>query len=449
MIDRRDFLGSLGLLALGACGPHAVRAYPVESSAPDYLATAREVGTYLRGQAVATEHGQRWRKSPDEPGTMSRDLYHGAAGPALFFLELHRATGDATYLRDAQLGGDELIATIPEAPGIWDVGLYGGLAGHAFVFAELARATGEARHRDAAARSITLLEAASSDDGHGGATYGGSTDILYGAAGVILGLLHGRPSSPAIAFATRLGDGLVGLAQTTPHGRRWLMRPDDDYEMPNFSHGTAGVAYALARLHQVTGEARFLEAALAGASHLLGLASSVGDTCLLPHVLPKGEDRFYLGFCHGPAGTARLFHQLHVVTGDATWANWFQRSVNGVLVSGVPTLRAPGFWDNVGQCCGTASLAELMLSMHRLDGDPHYLELAHELEVDLLSRASQAAGGGLEWIHAENRAEPYWKQAYTGWMQGAAGIGSVLIRLAGHDGREAWKIALPDNPFPV
>jgi hypothetical protein len=47
------------------------------------------------------------------------------------------------------------------------------------------------------------------------------------------------------------------------------------------------------------------------------------------------------------------------------------------------------------------------------------------------------------------RVEPYWKQSYTGYMQGAAGIGSLFARLAGHDRRAAWKIRLPDNPFPV
>jgi lantibiotic modifying enzyme len=114
-----------------------------------------------------------------------------------------------------------------------------------------------------------------------------------------------------------------------PHGKRWLLRPNDVRELPNFSHGTAGVAFALARLYEVTRDSRYLEAAVAGARHLLSLARTDGDVCLIPHALPDGAERYYLAYCHGPAGTARLFHQLHHVTGDASWADLFRRRVNG------------------------------------------------------------------------------------------------------------------------
>jgi hypothetical protein len=32
-------------------------------------------------------------------------------------------------------------------------------------------------------------------------------------------------------------------------------------------------------------------------------------------------------------------------------------------------------------------------------------------------------------------------------MQGAAAIGSMFLRLAGHERRVAWKVRLPDDPF--
>ena len=133
------------------------------------------------------------------------------------------------------------------------------------------------------------------------------------------------------------------------------------------------------------------------------------------------------------------------MTGDATWADWFQRNVNGVLYSGLPEARTPGFWDNVGQCCGTAAVAELMLSLLRLTGQGSYGELARALADDILARATVRPDGGLEWIHAENRNEPYWKQSYTGYVQGAAGIGSLFLRLS----NPSWKVRLPDNPFPI
>ena len=41
------------------------------------------------------------------------------------------------------------------------------------------------------------------------------------------------------------------------------------------------------------------------------------------HHEPDGEDLFYLGWCHGPVGTARLFYRLHQATGDRQWRDWF------------------------------------------------------------------------------------------------------------------------------
>ena len=36
---------------------------------------------------------------------------------------------------------------------------------------------------------------------------------------------------------------------------------------------------------------------------------------LLPHGLPKNPDLFYLGYCHGPAGTTRFLYKLYEITG--------------------------------------------------------------------------------------------------------------------------------------
>jgi hypothetical protein len=46
----------------------------------------------------------------------------------------------------------------------------------------------------------------------------------------------------------------------------------------------------------------------------------------------------------------------------------------------------------------------------------------------------------------ENRVEPYWKQSFVGYMQGAAGIGSMMLRLASHGTPSQWKVRLPDAP---
>jgi lantibiotic modifying enzyme len=450
-IDRRELLVGLGALAATACAGRATPRSPVPPPpSVDYLAHASAAARYLRRLAVKTPHGLVWRKSPDEPGSQSLDLYHGSPGVALFLLELHRATGDTAALDEATATLAHIAATWPDAPEAWEIGLHGGLAGHAFVMHALAGVTGDATHRAWVTDSITRLDRAAPAIATGGRGYA-YLDVLYGDAGVILTLLAvAGDDERARALAIALGDRLLGAtAAPVATGKHWTMRPGDARELPNFSHGTAGVAYALARLYEVTREARFLDAAVAGADYLLSIARTAGDVCLVPHVIPEGEQRYYLAYCHGPAGTARLFHQLHAVTGEARWAEWFQKSINGVLYSGIPEQRTPGFWDNVGQCCGNAAIAELALSLHRLRGDQGYRDFAEVVAADLVRRATPGADGALEWIHAENRVEPYWRQSYSGYMQGAAGIGSLLVRLAGHDAQRDWKVRLPDNPWPT
>lgn len=448
--DRRRFLAGIpgALLAACAAGGRARRAQaPVAASPAEYLEHAQAAARFLRALAVETPHGLTWRKSPDQPGAMDADLYHGSAGPALFFVELHRATGDRSALDAALAGATHIAATWPDELHHWEIGLYGGVAGHIALFGALAGETSDPRIAGWIADAVDRLGRAATPAPGGGVAYRAS-DMLYGNAGVILALLPLRGDPPR-RLATALGEGLLGRAQATAHGKRWLMYPDDERELPNFSHGTAGVAFALARLHEATGDRRYLEAALAGAQHLLSLARTDGDCCWIPHSLPDGAERYYLGYCHGPAGTARLFDQLHRVTGDAVWADWFRRSANSVLYSGIPETRTPGFWDNVGQCCGSAAVSEFMLSLHRRTDDPGYAELARVLADDIVRRATRRSDGGLEWVHAENRVQPYWRQSYTGYMQGAAGIGSLFIRLAAHDRRLAWKVRLPDNPLPI
>jgi lantibiotic modifying enzyme len=220
-----------------------------------------------------------------------------------------------------------------------------------------------------------------------------------------------------------------------------------DWIAPNWSHGTAGIAFCLARLHAATGDARFLDAALAGARHLGAIATVDGACRSVHHSNGRGKDLFYLGWCHGPPGTARLFDELHRQTGDPQWRDWVRGLGEAVLASGAPETRSRGFWNNVSQCCGDAAVGELGLSLWRRLGDPRYLDLARRVAASLEQR-SEPDGDGRRWPQAEHRVRPELIEAQTGYMQGAAGIGSFLLRLWAVDSRDDVKIQLPDCPFP-
>src|SRR4051794_12588449 len=98
-----------------------------------HLVLARDAARWIRASAIKTPNGLTWPADPVHPVTVASDLYSGSAGVVLFFLELHRATGDAADLAAATAGADELLARLDAEP---EVGLYSGLAGIAFVLAE-------------------------------------------------------------------------------------------------------------------------------------------------------------------------------------------------------------------------------------------------------------------------------------------------------------------------
>src|SRR6185295_11417771 len=184
--------------------------------------------------------------------------------------------------------------------------------------------TKDEKYRVAAIKTIRTLEEHAKPAGKG-VQWSNTTDIISGSAGIGLFLLYADTmlqDPGARALAVRAGDRLLELGTPEKGGTKWAMDPSFPRLMPNFSHGTAGIAYFLATLYRATKEQRFLDGALAGARYLQAIAKTDGDICLVQHNQPDGLDLYYLGWCHGPTGTARLFYQLHNATGDKAWMTW-------------------------------------------------------------------------------------------------------------------------------
>jgi lantibiotic modifying enzyme len=216
--------------------------------------------------------------------------------------------------------------------------------------------------------------------------------------------------------------------------------------MPNFSHGTSGIAYFLATLYQETKQKEFLGASLNAAYYLVAIAKQDSHAAMIYHHEPDGKDLYYLGWCHGPAGTARLFYRLYQITGDPVWMELVRKFAGADLHSGIPEQQTPGFWNNVGQCCGSAGVAEFFLGLYRISSDKEYLDFSKRLTVNLLSRVTGDEKGD-RWVQAEHRVKPDLLIAQTGYMQGAAGIGIWLLHLDAFEQGRKRTITLPDSPF--
>lgn len=456
-LTRRDLLRlALASAALPsgigiAAGQETPKGVAVPS--PSWLDASLQAARWLRTTRVGTPQGLLWLNGPERPEGMisTPDLYSGTSGIVLFLLELARATGDKAWREEASAGASYLIATLPERldPTLGQTGLYTGAAGIGFTLHRVYKETGDEKYLKAALRCRDLIHAAAQPAG-AGVQWGDVTDIIGGAAGTGLYLLHAarEMDNPASRdLAVRAGLRLVELGIPEAGGLKWRMDPEFKRLMPNFSHGTAGIAYFLATLHRETGRKEFLDAARAGARYLQSVASTQGDGCLIFHNEPEGKDLYYLGWCHGPVGTARLWVRLHQIDGKAGWLDWARKGAKSILASGVPEQKTPGFWNNAGQCCGSAGVAGFFLDLAKLTGDDSYRAHARRVAGDLLAHATATPGGGLKWTHAEHRVRPDYTYAQTGYMQGAAGIGMLLLQMdAVEKGRE-WTFRLPDSPF--
>jgi lantibiotic modifying enzyme len=328
-------------------------------------------------------------------------------------------------------------------------GLYAGISGIGFALLETHKAARDGAYRAGVETCLKFLSKNAEPVGEGGVQWGETTDIISGNAGTGLFLLRAADElgDPAwVELAAAAGLRLIELAQPAEGGLKWAMDPRYPRLMPNFSHGTAGIAYFLASLYQATNEQEFLDSALAGASYLKSVARSQGETCLIFHHEPEGEELFYLGWCHGPVGTSRLFFRLHRITGDPEWLDWVEKGARAILESGIPENEHPGFWNNVGVCCGSAGVADHFLSLYQVTGKGEYLEFAQSLTAQILAQGSHDRSG-LHWIQAEHRSRPEFLQAQTGLMQGAAGIGRWLLRMDAFERGGSIRIYLPDDPF--
>ena len=189
--------------------------------------------------------------------------------------------------------------------------------------------------------------------------------------------------------------------------------------------------------------------ALLAGQRLVRLGSRPDGTIAVPHSLPLADPETVVcfGWCHGPTGTLRLFQLLDRRQPGHGWAGYAEACRRAVRSSGLPARLYPGFWDNLGQCCGTAGVGEMALDRYQEDGDAEWLSWAVTLAQDVLNRRV-ADESGVRWSHTEHRNDPPDLEPDVGWGQGAAGIASWLLRLArvGVQGPGAAKLWWPDNP---
>ncbi|MFF7329929.1 lanthionine synthetase LanC family protein [Streptomyces sp. NPDC008150] len=401
--------------------------------------------------------GREGAGGPDPRPAKDRDsLYAGIAGlaPVLTEIEQYRELDG----RERDLAAGIVSRLAAGAAENAEPSLYDGLAGDVTALKLLSPGAERAALRRLAALATpdgwrTTLEYKPGSDAP-------LTDVVMGTAGVVMGAVWAGGEYADEVAATGC-EALLRTADRTAAGLDWGISPGAASRSPNYSHGTAGIASALAVAGVALRRDDFVAAAVDGARHVLSAGSLEDGGFVVPHTIPPSKrevEPLTYSWCHGPTGTSQMFAALSYagvaeVDGHGV-EDLRQRCLTSVLTSGVPDRLRPGFWDNDGRCCGTAGVGDVLLDAAQDLGPGEradtLVRAARRMGDALVERAVRDAAGA-RWRFVEYRQEQPLLPPGTSWMQGAAGIAAYLLRLGRFvgTGPDAPVVDRPDQWWAV
>ena len=364
----RDAHAAAPLHATADAAPAAVDGDPVERIAEDLVRGAirtKDWATWIG--LVHLAEAARYQLAP-----AGEHLYDGNGGIALF-LAAYAAVANAAAARELAYEALLPLRTARATNGI------GGMAGRGSLVYVLTRAADllgdPSLLGDATCAASGITSDAIAADRH--------YDVLAGAAGALLGLLalHERTADgDVLAKALRCGEHLLA----NQRDGAWLAE-GDRAPLTGFSHGAAGIAYSLVRLHRVTNSRAYLDAAIEATRYERSM-----------HAHANG-----VSWCNGAPGVAmaRL-----ASLGDRAPDEW-ERDAEDALAT------IDGLLDVDQVCCGNFGRVETLLVAGRRDR-------AERMAAAALSRGTPRLFSNLP-RHVTT----------PGFFQGTAGIGYTLLRL--------------------
>jgi type 2 lantibiotic biosynthesis protein LanM len=415
----RDDVGWSGYPPVGP-GPFL----PQEELRERALAGARAVGEWFESVALsdgrhATWIGLDFRDRLWSLVPMADDLYAGLPGVALFLGFLGAVTGEERWERLARAAVASLLARLRNpsatAPPL-SLGAFTGWGGVLYALAHLGALW---RDRDLLAEAEAGIEpivaGLAADD---------ELDVVGGAAGAIFGLvaLHRASGSRrALEVAVLCGEHLLARSHPAGPGLGWLTRLATESPQIGYSHGNAGIGAALVELGAATGDARFLDAGLAGFAwerdafwpQLESWLRGGGETP------PPLESTVAIAWCYGAPGVgiARLRALSQARDPEE------RRALKTEVEEAAHKTLDRGFGENHCLCHGDLGNLDFLLQAREAMGDPGL-----DAAVDRRARAILAGIARDGWLCGTRGSVES-----PGLMNGIAGIGYGLLRLAAPD----------------
>ncbi|MCP4548728.1 MAG: type 2 lantipeptide synthetase LanM [bacterium] len=401
-----------------------------------FLQEAIKVGDYLIDIAFNSKNDASWigLKVNGTEGVhlthLGFDLYGGQLGIAYFFAYLGMSTGEERFSRFARMAIAVFRSAlaedkIEEIDGI-GVGAFAGMGGWVYVLTHLSALWNDDTLLDEADKILPHLMKKIGEDE--------ALDVIAGAAGGLCALVARykyRPSAIVAEAAIGCGERLLDAAQRMDSGGLgWMTSISKGFALSGFSHGIAGIAWALAAGAEICGNERFRSAAREALDYEHGLFSQEYGTW--PNLLEvkriaEEDGETYVpidSWCHGTSGIglSRL-RMLHLWQEDKQITTDLRRALDFTLVHGLSSNL------NHSLCHGAFGNLELILEAAR-SFDP-------SLHSVVRTMASQALGSVREngW-----RCGVPFRVKTPGLMTGLAGIGYGLLRCVDALGPDAPKV---------
>jgi hypothetical protein len=273
-------------------------------------------------------------------------------------------------------------------------------------------------------------------------------DLIYGDAGTALFLAavaEHTGDEQARGMSAQGARFLLSQGQDAEQGQYWLFRRSKPFNLPNFSHGTAGVAYVLATVGSLVDDESLLDGASQGFDYIRSIAEVEGRLLRIPY--GWGSDTwdglYEFGWAHGLAGTANLFRRLQQTGVDTeAAAELEQLAKHTILNIGLPGTADEPFAEPSTPLDQRFGRAGVLAALAGWD------ETA-KLQGDIIEHLENAAVRDATGVHWEVDAPAFMgggRAAYTGLFHGAAGIGLAVLKSHASLMQGGAYIKLPDDP---
>ena len=388
---------------------------------PDTLVTQAELlAEQLAAQAIVGEDGSMtWLSLQFSPtidqwqlGLLPDFLYDGLAGVALFWAGLAKVTGQDRYHALSLATLQSVRTDLQDMPSPAIIG--GAASGLGSLLYVLVRVGQWLSEPSLLAEAQMILKRLTPAHIEADTVY----DVIGGTAGAILGLLtmyEATENEQALKLAVACGEHLQKTAVTQEvAGVAWLTTKDNP-PLAGFSHGVAGIAYALWRLSAVIGNTALETLAQQAIEYERTLfVAEQGNWLDLREHVDSENGRFMTAWCHGAPGIA-LARLGSLPFGDDPAIHQEIEVALHTTQKMIPNAHLSP--DHL--CCGNMGRVAILLTAGQLLDRPELIQTAQQYAVIVLNRAMTQG-------HFKLRKD----ESHPGFFNGISGIGYTLLRLA-------------------